>query len=159
MKESVYLETSFISYLTARRSRDIVTVALQQITQDWWTKRHSIYNIYVSQRVIAEASCGNPEAVENRFKILKDIPILETTQQAESLAQCIMDSVDLPVKANEDALHIAIASVNQINYLLTWNCKHIANAVLIPKIHQVCMKEGFSCPVLCTPQELMEDYL
>ncbi len=156
MKSTVYLETSIIGYLASRPSRDLVTAANQQLTHDWWEDHREQYDLYVSEAVVAECSAGDPQAAQQRFDAIGDIPILDVTEDAENLADELVKQVPLPENAEVDALHIAIATVNGINYLLTWNCAHIANAALQQQIEAICRSAGFDPPTICTPQQLME---
>ncbi len=153
--ESVYLETTFISYLAARPSRDLLVAAHQQATQDWWTDRHSEFECFVSQVVLDEASVGDAIEVEKRLAVLGDLPVLEITQEVESLSQAILSSGVIPPRAVRDAAHIAVATVNEIDYLLTWNCKHLANAQIARRISLVGERVGRRMPIICTPEELM----
>ena len=153
--ESVYLETTFISYLVARPSRDLLVAAHQQATQEWWANRRSEFENRVSQVVIDEASAGDPAEVQKRLAILAGMPALEITEDAESLAEAIMAAGILPSHAVRDAAHVAVAAVHAIDYLLTWNCKHLANAQIARRIALVCEKLGHRMPVICTPEELM----
>ena len=153
--ESVYLETTFISYLVARPSRDLLVAAHQQITQEWWGNRRSEFECSVSQVVIDEASVGDPAEVQKRLAIIGGLPTLEVTENAETFAQAIMGAGILPPHAVRDAVHVAVASVHAFDYLLTWNCKHLANAQIARRIALVCEKLGQRMPVICTPEELM----
>src|SRR5438132_12232779 len=126
--ESVYLETTFISYLVARPSRDVIVAGHQQTTQDWWANRRSQFDCSVSQAVIDEASVGDPAEVQKRLAIIGGLPTLEITDKAESLTQAIMAAGILPPHAVRDAAHVAVSAVHEVNFLLTWNCKHLANA-------------------------------
>lgn len=143
LKPTVYLETSVISYLTAWLSRDIVMAANQQITQDWWDNYRVCYDLYISQSVLQEASAGDSQAAERRLQALATLQILETTPEAVRLARVLIDQTLLPTRAGVDALHIAIAAVSGIDYLLTWNCRHIANAVIRPRVEAVCREQGY----------------
>jgi len=156
MNSTVYLETSIIGYLASRPSRDLITAANQQLTRDWWDDHREQYDLYVSESVVAECSAGDAQAAEERLDAIGDIPILDVTEEAENLADELVKLVPLPENAEVDALHIAIATVNGINYLLTWNCAHIANAALQPQIEAICRSAGFEPPTICTPQQLME---
>ncbi|MEA5554666.1 type II toxin-antitoxin system VapC family toxin [Anabaena cylindrica UHCC 0172] len=156
MKEKVYVETSVISYLTSRPSRDIVIAGHQQITQEWWQNYRETFDLVASQLVIQEASAGDSIAAEQRLKILEKIELLATTEDALSLSQAFLDLKIMPQKAAEDALHIAIAVTNGINYLLTWNCKHIANAIIRREIERICRSKGYEPVIICTPEELIE---
>jgi len=156
MKPSVYLETTIISYfLTAWPSRDLVMAANQAITREWWTDRKDEYDLYVSQPVIDEAAAGDVDAAARRWTVLEHIPSLGITDEVRELARLLIVGVPLPTKAQTDALHIAAAAVNGINYLLTWNCTHIANATFRPHIETICQTAGWEPPVICTPQELL----
>jgi len=157
MNSTVYLETSIIGYLASRPSRDLITAANQQLTRDWWDGHHEQYDLYVLETVIAECNTGDPQAAQERMDAIGDIPILDVTEDAENLADELVKQIPLPENAEVDALHIAIATVNGINYLLTWNCAHIANAALQPQIEVICRSAGFEPPTICTPQQLMED--
>ena len=154
MKPTVYVETTVPSYLTAWPSRDLVRAGQQQITRDWWNHRNE-YELRVSSLVLAECGAGDADAAAERLVALAGVPILELSADAEALAAILMRDVPLPEKAATDALHVAVAAVNGVEYLATWNCTHIANAVLRPKIEAVCRREGYEPPVICTPQELL----
>jgi predicted nucleic acid-binding protein len=153
--ESVYLETSFVSYLVSRPSRDLLVAGHQQATQDWWTRRRGEFGCYVSQVVLDEVSAGDPEEAEKRLATIGGFPVLEVTEEAESLAAAIMASGVLPARAVRDAAHIAVAAVHDMDYLLTWNCNHLANAQIIRRVSLVCNQERYNMPLVCTPEELM----
>jgi hypothetical protein len=156
MNASVYIETSIVSYLTSRPSRDVRAAACQNITAEWWDHRRSDFDIFISEIVVAEASRGNAEAAGRRLAALDGIPELRISEEAKSLAKAMLNDGSLPPKAEIDALHIAVAAVNGIDYLLTWNCTHIANALMRPRIEQACRESGVEPPVICTPSELLE---
>ena len=126
MKRKVYIETSVISYLTARPSKTILGAAHQQITLAWWETR-SQYDLVVSESVLRECGAGDPDAAKKRLTVLNDVPLILITEQALDIANSLIAKGIIPAKAAEDALHIAIATVNGVDYLLTWNCRHIAN--------------------------------
>ena len=155
MKPSVYLETSVISYLTARPSRDLIVAAHQQITHEWWEDRRSEYALYVSQFVIQEAANGNAEAAKKRLEIIRDLPILTAAAEVFDLAGLLTTHGPLPKTSDLDALHLAVASVSGMDFLVTWNNKHIANANMRPKIAAICRASGFEPPTICNPEELM----
>ena len=155
--ESVYLETTFISYLVARPSRDVIVVGHQQTTQDWWENRRSQFECSVSQVVIDEASVGDPTEVQKRLAVIAVLPNLAITDEAKALTQAIMAAGILPPHVIRDAAHVAVAAVHAVDYLLTWNCKHLANAQIARRIAVVCEKLGRKMPILCTPEELMGD--
>lgn len=153
MKPTVYIETSIPSYLTAWRSRDLVMAANQEVTKEWWENRDQ-FDLYISALVLQEAGAGDPDAAQKRLEQLEGIPELDITEQVEQFADILIKRVPLPEKARIDALHISVATLNGMDYLLTWNCSHIANAVLRPKIEAVCRELGYEPPTICTPQEL-----
>jgi len=157
MKTKIYIETSVISYLTSRPSRDIIIAAHQQITEEWWRTRRHLFNLYASQLVSREASAGDKEQAQKRLNALEKVELLEITENALSLSAILIKKGVIPREAPEDALHISIAVVNGIDFLLTWNCKHIANAKMRSKIEQVCLSCGYGPIIICTPEELMED--
>lgn len=155
MRSRVYLETSIISYLAARPSRDLITAAHQQVTHTWWETRRPKFEVLASQLVLDEAAAGDPEAAQQRLALLRDVPVLEIDPQVEDLARALIEGVGLPPRAGADAVHIAAATRHEVDFLLTWNCRHIANAQLRPRIERVCRQQGYRVPGLCTPDELM----
>jgi len=157
MGPSVYIKTTIISYLTSRPSKDLVQRAHQRLTRTWWQTRRSEFELYVSPLVLQEAAGGDPVRARHRLAMLRGLPVLGPTTDAIHLSRALLERGAIPKKAEVDALHIAIAAVNGIEYLLTWNCTHIANARMRSKIEAVCRVEGYEPPVLCTPEELMED--
>lgn len=157
MKKSIYLETSFISYLTASPSRDVVIAGHQAATHEWWEKRRQEFELYLSEVVIAEAQRGDVQAVAARLAITKSLPLLEVNARASELTKCLLKHKAVPEKAIEDAAHIAIACVHGMDYLLTWNCKHIANAESYKAIERVCESQHYDPPVICTPTEFLGD--
>lgn len=155
MKAKLYLETTIPSYLTARPSRDLIVAAHQQIAHEWWEKRRHNFEMFISQFVIDEAGQGNEEAAKRRLKLLSEFELLDITEEVTHLASAILKSGAIPQKAATDAAHIAIATIHNMQFLLTWNCTHIANAEISTNIKAVCESQGFECPVICTPEELM----
>ena len=153
--ESIYIETTIVSYMVSRPSRDLLVAAHQQATHDWWTNRRPEFECYVSQVVIDEATAGDTEAAAKRIEVISAFPVLEVTEEAERLTSAILAGGAIPSRAVRDAAHIAVAAVSDIDYLLTWNCKHLANAQIMRKVSIVCNSKGFSMPVICTPEELM----
>jgi hypothetical protein len=156
MKLKIYLETTIVSYLTARPSRDLITAAHQQITQQWWDTQRARFDLFVAPPVMQEAQAGDPDAAARRLGALQGIPLLTLSEAAAGLAQALVEQGPLPANAVVDALHIAIATVNGMHYLLTWNCTHIANAAIRSDIEDVCRARGYEPPVICTPEELLE---
>ena len=151
----MYVETTVVSYLTARKSRDLVVAAHQEITHRWWKRRRREFLLYCSQAVIREASAGDKRAAAKRLAALEDLPLLEVNESAKRLAAALVEAAALPDKATEDALHIALATAHGMDYLLTWNCKHIANAEIRNLVAAVSYEHGYGAPVICTPEELM----
>jgi len=157
MPETVYVETSISSYLTARPSRDVRAAAWQQLTIQWWEETRPQYDLVTSELVIVEASHGDPDAAERRLAILEGLPGLLIDQEVQELAQHLVAEGGIPVSAQADAIHIAVAAVHGIDYLLTWNCRHIDNAVMKPRIRSICSGAGYQCAEICTPLELQPE--
>jgi predicted nucleic acid-binding protein len=155
MKESIYLETTIISYYSSRPNRDIVIAGHQQITKDFIDKSALQYDIFVSELVIEECKSGDKEAAILRLELLKTFNLLELNDAALSLAKSLVSSKIVPNQYAEDALHIALATIHGMDYLVTWNCKHIANAHIRNKLEKAIRKNGYILPVICTPEELM----
>ena len=155
MRARVYLETSVVSYLTARPSRDLVVAAHQQLTSDWWQTRATAFELVASPLVLQEAARGDPVSAAQRLAILSGVRLVEVTRAAEDLALEIVQRHLLPDKALADALHIGIAAVHEVEFLLTWNCGHIANAELLPRVSALIESHGFRMPFVCTPEELL----
>jgi len=156
MKSKVYIETSVISYLVARPSRDLLIAANQQVTQEWWQNRRPKFDVYVSQLVAQEINSGDAEAVSKRQQAVTDCTYLDVTSEAVNLAEKLIEQNAIPRQAAEDGLHIAVATVSGMDYLLTWNFRHIANAALRANVELVCRLNGYEPPVICSPMELME---
>lgn len=156
MKPKVYIETSVISYLTARPTNDLRAMANQTATLEWWDNHRAQYDLVISELVVAEASLGHPEAAERRLAAIAGLMELQATEETRTLGKQLVQLGALPEKAELDAYHVAFAAVNGISYLLTWNCAHIANAHARPKIEAACRALGYEPPVICTPDELTE---
>ena len=157
MKPTVYVETTVPSYLTAWRSPDLIMAANQEATRRWWDDVRSNYELFISPIVMQEAMSGDPAAAKLRTEAISGLPELDVSVEAEALAARLLADAALPPNAKTDALHIALAAVHGLDYLLTWNCKHIANATMRGKIERVCRTAGYEPPVICTPLELMEE--
>ncbi|WP_373528939.1 type II toxin-antitoxin system VapC family toxin [Nostoc sp.] len=155
MSETVYIETSILGYLTARSSRDIVVSANIQITREWWDTRRSDFQLYSSQAVVKETSQGDAAIASQRLEILRNFSLLDLNQSVLDLAEQFLGRSNLPAKADVDAVHIATATVHGMDYLLTWNCKHIANAQIQGKLAEISLDFGYELPILCTPYELL----
>lgn len=156
MKRTVYVETSVVSYLTSRPSRDLIVAANQAVTREWWANVSDRFEIFASQLVVAEAGAGDSSAARDRLAILDSMKLLGTTAEAASLARLLVEGGAVPRHAADDAAHIAIAAASGVDFLVTWNFRHIANAALRGRINQVCLKAGYEPPIICTPNELME---
>lgn len=135
-------------------SRDIVAAARQQVTHEWWEEGRYQFDLYISALVLAEARGGDPVAAEKRLDALKEIPVLGISEEAENLAVALVEVGPIPESYSEDALHIALATTNGMDYLLTWNFHHINNARLKRDIAGVAEENGYECPVICSPEEL-----
>jgi predicted nucleic acid-binding protein len=155
MKAKVYVETTIVSYLAASPSRDLVVAAHQQVTREWWERRDR-FELFVSQAVVEEAARGDVAAAARRAALLSGIPVLGLGPEVQEFASRLLRTNIVPTKASIDALHIAVAVVNGVDYLVTWNCVHIANAAIRVKIERVSQSASLRAPVICTPEELME---
>ena len=156
VKPVAFIETSVLSYLTARQSRDVVVAAYQELTREWWRDAASRFELTASQLVVAEAGAGDLEATRVRLEVLASVPLLDATPDAERLAQALVDLGAVPRQATEDAAHIAIVVTNGVDFLVTWNFRRIANASMRAQIERTCRQAGYEPPVICTPNELME---
>jgi hypothetical protein len=152
----VYVETTVVSYLTAQPSRDIVVAAHQQVTREWWQQRGR-YELFVSEAVLQEAARGDAVAAAARLAALQGLPVLDVGAAVGDLTRRLLAAGAVPQKALVDAVHIAVAAVNGMDYLLTWNCAHIANATVRVKVEAQCRLAGNAPPVICTPEELTEE--
>ncbi len=157
MNQTIYIETTIISYLTSRASRDLIVAAHQQVTQEWWESRRNSFDLYISELVIREAEAGDKMAAQRRLSALADIPLIALNEEILSLANILADDGPIPKNAKEDALHIALATVHGMDYILTWNCRHIANAEMRMAVSNICLSAGYQPPIICTPEELMGD--
>jgi len=153
--ESVHIETTIVSYLVSRPSRDLLVAAHQQITHEWWHRQHGQFDCFISQVVIDEAQAGDDDAAQRRMEAIESLPVLEVTAEAEDLTRAIVMAGAMPKQAVRDAAHIAVAAVNSMDYLLTWNCRHLANAQVIRLVLAICGERGYAMPMICTPEELM----
>lgn len=153
--KTVYIETSIVSYLTARPSSDLLAAAWQKATLDWWETQRGRFELCTSNVVIEEALKGDPRGAELRMAALKHIPLLELTDSVLAFSKVLIRTGTLPKKALGDSLHIALSVVHGVDYLITWNCRHIDNAETKPIIRNICMEQGYKYPEICTPFELM----
>jgi hypothetical protein len=157
LKKRVYIETSIVSYLTARPSPILVTAAHQQITRDWWARCRPGFDLYGSQLVLDEAGKGNPEAARARLLALRGLPLLDVIPRAIDLGAEIVAHGLVSKEAGTDTLHLAMAVVHRMDALLTWNCRHLANAVILSQISPFVRIRGYQMPAVCTPEELSGD--
>ena len=155
MKPTLYLETTVPSYLTAWSSRDVVMLAHQQVTHEWWESRREAYEVFISQIVLDEAAMGDTAAARRRLALLTGFPLLDITQEVERLAAIYLQQIPLPEKAFRDALHLAIACAHGMDYLVTWNCTHIARGEVKRALESINAQEGIVSPTICTPEELL----
>lgn len=155
MPAKVYIETTIPSYLTSRPSRDIIIAGHQQSTRDWWDAERNEYDLYVSQLVIQECREGDATMATQRLELLAGIEVIPILSGVIQLAENLVNAGPLPEKAAADAVHIATAAASGMDYLLTWNLRHIANATMQDAIRDLCKEAGFRPPEICTPEELM----
>jgi predicted nucleic acid-binding protein len=152
---ATYLDSNVISYLTARPSRDIVSLAHQELTHEWWNRQRHKFDLHISELVMFEIGRGDPIAAAARRLLVRDLPVLQITSEARTLADRIFSATTLPDKAAPDALHVALAAINGMDFLLTWNCTHIANGVVLKIVNAICRENGYEPPIVCTPEELL----
>ncbi len=153
----VYIETSIVSYLRQRPSGQVVSAARQLLTRRWWENERFNFELVTSQYVLDEAADGDSILAQERLESLEDIPLLQLGPDIDAIAREIISRAILPPKAQIDALHIATAAHHRIDYLLTWNCTHIANARILPRIHGVLSDRNSFVPIICTPEEMLDD--
>ncbi len=157
MIQRLYVETTVISYLAARTSRDVIIKAHQEVTRAWWLKRRKDFEMMVSDVVLEELGRGDKAAAARRLEYARNLNVVLSTEPAIALARLLVKQRAVPVAAQVDALHIGVAAAHGADYLLTWNCRHIANAEMRARIGAVCRDAGYEPPVICTPEELMGD--
>ena len=156
LKPSVYIETTVVSYLTARPSRDLVIAAHQQVTLEWWDNALPRLDPFVSAVVIEEGSRGEPEAAKLRMEKISNFPLLEVTREVQELADCYFNQTQIPEKARADAYHLALAASHGMDFLVSWNFTHILSAMIRTVIQDINESHGIYTPFICTPEELME---
>lgn len=155
MKPRIYIETTIPSYLVARRSRDLRLAAHQEITEEWWNEHRHGYDLYTSDFVADEAAEGDGEFATARIATLDGIPRLEITEEVDTLAARFLEGGLIPRNAAQDAFHVAVAAVHAMDFLLTWNCKHINNVNIIRRLERLSAQSGYPCPVICSPDEIL----
>lgn len=153
MKTKVYVETSVVSYLTSAPSHDRAVARQQHVTLEWWRHRGR-FDLFISEAVIAEAARGSPEMAAKRLAAVQGIPVLEVNPTVHALGRRLLAAGVLPHTARFDAVHVAVAAVNGMDRLITWNCAHIANPTARARIESGCRQCGYAPPILCTPEEL-----
>ena len=153
----IYIESTIPSYVVARPARDLLQAARQQLTRDWWDLKRRAHEIFTSQVVLDKIAAGEAAMARQRLALLAGIPIVRATNDAEALTQRILDSGVLPANADRDAAHIALATVYELDILLSWNCRHIANAFLQGRLRKLADAAGYTLPVICTPEELLDN--
>lgn len=155
-KDSVYLENTVISYYTSRPIPDPIVRVHQEITKNWWPTAIKRYNIFISQMVIDEAAHGDSSAAKKRLEEIKDFTILEVTKDIQNLSKIYEEELKIPPKSIGDAVHLAVACLNNIDYLVTWNCTHLCNGEIIKKLAKINKQLEIHTPIICTPEQLME---
>lgn len=154
-KPTLYIETTILSYLAARASRDIIVQAHQQITWDWWESQRERYKLYISEIVLQEIMEGDPEAVKRRESFISNLAILDMSDAVRKLARELATFLNIPQRAELDALHLSFAIEYEMDYLLTWNCSHLANGLIIRKLKEFELETSRLVPVIVTPEELI----
>ena len=156
--QTVYIETSIVSYLRENPAAAAETVQRQGITRRWWEDYRVRYDLVTAQYVIEEAAAGQGDLATERLQHLAGLPLLPLGDDVDELAAEIVSRAILPADAIVDALHIACAAVNRVDFLLTWNCKHIANPLILPRVFRTLDDFGIPFPVICTPQDMLDEY-
>jgi hypothetical protein len=151
----IYIESTIPSYVVARPARDLIQAAHQQLTRDWWDLQREKHELFTSQVVLDEIGSGEAAMASQRIELMAEITLLDLTDEANALTKQILGSGLLPATADRDAAHIALATVHEMDILLSWNCRHIANAAIQARLRKLADASGFTLPVLCTPDELM----
>ncbi len=153
----IYIESTIPSYVVARPARDLLQAARQQLTRDWWDLKRDQHDLFASQIVLDEIASGEADMARQRLELMAQIKLLDLTDEANALTKDILRSGVLPTSADRDAAHIALATVHQTDMLLSWNCRHIANAFIQGRLRKAVEAAGFTLPVICTPEELLEN--
>lgn len=156
-KPLVYLETSFISYLTARVSANPDIARKQAATRRWWEECAPYCNLVVSDAVLKEAGKGDPDPVTRRMAVAATLPVVETTDEVLQLARLLLEAHAIPPDSTTDAVHVAAATIYKADILLSWNCRHIANSSALPKTYRTILEAGYDCPVIATPEQRLEE--
>ncbi len=155
--KNIYIESTIPGYLTARPSRDIVLAGKQETTREWWSRYAKQLNLYTSFVCLDESGMGDPEAAAKRLEVLRNVVVLEFTEAVEVVANDLLERGLVPAKCAADAMHVAFATVHEMDVLLTWNCTHLANAFIMRDLTNRLRELGYEPPVICTPEEMMGD--
>ena len=154
--DTVYIETTVVGNIAGRMHPDLTIAARQIVTRKWWATASDRYHLFVSQLTLDECGGGDPDAAKERLDVITDIRLIEPSDEAKDLAELLVDRLAIPASEPRDALHIAIAAINRVQFIATWNFKHILNPHLQRRIADACREGGFEAPVICTPQQLLE---
>ena len=156
MKPTLYLETTIVSYYVARPTDKLIVAAQQELTRQWWEKRLKDFRVFISQFVLDESADGEPVMARRRREKLRRFDLLDVNDEVMGLGRHLLATKLFPRGAARDASHLSVAAVHGLHFLLTWNCKHLANASVFERVREICREHGYACPVICTPHELME---
>ena len=156
MNPTVYIETTVISYLTARPSRDLIIAAHQQVTHEWWEKALPHFDVFISPIVLEEISGGDEQAAKLRLERVSSLPLLEVLPEVRDLAESYFSTIEIPEKARADSYHLALAAWHGIDFMVSWNCTHIVSGRVKKIIEEINYTYGIRTPIVCTPEELME---
>lgn len=157
MSNSIFIETTIPSYYVSRPSRDLLQLARQELTRNWWNGQRQQFDLFTSQLVLDEAGDGEAEKASERLQMLAGIPLLNLNEQVQAVAKKLVSGGILPSVAGRDAFHIAAAGVHRMDFLLTWNCKHIANPFIAERLLACFSEAGVHLPVICTPEQFLTD--
>ena len=157
MSHSIFIETTIPSYYASRPSRNLLQFARQELTREWWDARRHEFDLFTSQLVLDEASEGEPAKATERLELLAGLELLDLNEQVEALATKLVRSGILPATAIRDASHLAAAGVHGMNFLLTWNCRHIANPFIADRLQSCFSSMGVHLPIICTPEQFFTD--
>ena len=157
MKRRIYIETTVVSYFTARPSRDLLVAGNQEATRQFWSSLATVYDTYVSALVYEEAARGNTREAAKRLDAIRPFRMLDIDDETRILAEKIVTGKGIPHEYPEDALHIAVAAINGVSVVVTWNFAHLSNPFTRMKVRQIVEDEGYVCPEICSPAELLED--
>ena len=157
MPRSVFIETTIPSLYVSRPSRDLLQLTRQELTREWWDGKRQQFDLFTSQLVLDEAGVGDPAKAAERLQLLANIPLLDLNEKVDALATKLVVDGILPKLAIRDASHLAAAGVHRMDFLLTWNCKHIANPFIADRLHSCFSEMGIHLPTICTPEQFFPD--